>query len=297
MKKQRKLAYQAIKEVSKNNHGAITLLLSIVGVSRQAYNKFWHRGETQKETEDKLLKKRIMHWYNLNTQTIGAGAILTNLEKDPQITFKVTIKQVKRLMRDLEIRCQSRIKKHNRSKQSEMYIQDNILNQRFYVDRPNQVWLADSTELSYGINGEHKVRLSGVLDLYGRYLVSSNLSFTETSIAEVEVFQRAFDKVGNVCPMVHTDRGSAFTSSAFGRLMNQHNVIRSMSRPGTPYDNSPMERWWSEFKLRWMNRHPRPKTYEELVKLVESGIHYFNHVSRSHKINGHTPAEHWNMAI
>lgn len=297
MKKQRKLAYQAIKEVSKNNHGAITLLLSIVGVSRQAYNKFWHRGETQKEVEDKLLKKRIMHWYNLNTQTIGAGAILTNLEKDPQITFKVTIKQVKRLMRDLEIRCQSRIKKHNRSKQSEMYIQDNILNQRFYVDRPNQVWLADSTELSYGINGEHKVRLSGVLDLYGRYLVSSNLSLTETSIAEVEVFQKAFNKVGNVCPMVHTDRGSAFTSSAFGSLMDQHNVVRSMSRPGTPYDNSPMERWWSEFKLRWMNRHPTPKTYDELVKLVESGINYFNHISRSHKINGHTPAEHWNMAI
>lgn len=297
MKKQRKLAYQAIKEVSKNNHGAITLLLKLVGVSRQAYNKFWHRGETSKETEDKLLKKRIMHWYNLNTQTIGAGAILTNLERDSQITFKVTIKQVKRLMRDLEIRCQSRIKKHNRSKQSEMYIQDNILNQNFDVDQPNQVWLADSTELSFGINGEHKVRLSGVLDLYGRYLVSSNLSLTETSTAEVEVFQRAFDKVGNVCPMVHTDRGSAYTSSVFGRLMNQHNVVRSMSRPGTPYDNSPMERWWSEFKLRWMDRHPMPKSYEELITLVESGIYYFNHINRSRKINGHTPAEHWNMAI
>ena len=40
-----------------------------------------------------------------------------------------------------------------------------------------------------------------------------------------------------------------------------------------------------------------PKTYDELVKLVESGINYFNHISRSCKINGHTPAEHWNMAI
>lgn len=297
MKRQRKLAYQAIKDVSKNKHGAITLLLNVVGVSRQAYNKFWHRGETQKEVEDKLLKKRIMYWYKLNTQTIGAGTILTNLEKDSQITFKVTLKQVKRLMRDLEIKCQSRIKKHNRTKQSEMYIQDNVLNQKFEVNCPNQVWLADSTELSYGINGEHKVRLSGVLDLYGRYLVSSNLSLTETSIAEVEVFQKAFDKVGNVCPMVHTDRGSAFTSSMFGQLMNQHNVIRSMSRPGTPYDNSPIERWWSEFKLRWMNRHPTPKTYEELVELVESGIHYFNHISRSQKLNGHTPAEYWNMAV
>ena len=49
-----------------------------------------------------------------------------------------------------------------------------------------------------------------------------------------------------------------------------------MSRPGTPYDSAPMERWWNEFKLRWMDRHPMPKTFEELVKLVEEGIEYFN---------------------
>ncbi|WP_225426582.1 hypothetical protein [Companilactobacillus hulinensis] len=87
MKQQRRLAYRAIKEVSQNNHGAITLLLGIVGVSRQAYNKYWKREETPKETKDKLLKKRIMYWYELNTKTIGAGVILTNLNMDTKITL------------------------------------------------------------------------------------------------------------------------------------------------------------------------------------------------------------------
>jgi hypothetical protein len=32
-----------------------------------------------------------------------------------------------------------------------------------------------------------------------------------------------------------------------------------------------MERWWNEFKHRWMARHPMPKTYQELMKLVEAG--------------------------
>ena len=297
MKQQHRLAYQAIKEVSQNNHGAITVLLRVIGVSRQAYNKYWTRTETEKELQDKLLKERIMYWYELNTKTIGAGKILINLLADDQITFKVSLKQVKRLMRELDIKCQSRIKKHNRSKQKEIYIQDNVLNQNFEVTGPNQVWLCDSTEIPYGLNGEYKVRLSGVLDLYGRYLISSNISLTETSAAEIIVFQRAFTKAGNVCPMVHTDRGSAFTSLSFGNFLDEHGVIRSMSRPGTPYDNSPMERWWSEFKLRWMNRHPMPKTYKELVKLVNEGIHYFNHINRSQTINGHTPAEHWDMAI
>jgi len=295
--KQHKLAYQAIKEVSKNHHGAITLLLGIVGVTRQAYAKFWKQDRSIKDSRDTFLKERIMYWYILNTKTIGAGTILTNLEMDETVSFPVTIKQVKRLMRQLDIRCQSRIKKHDRTKQSEIYIQDNILNQEFEVDYPNTVWLSDSTELTYGVNGQHKVRFSGVLDLYGRYLIASNLSSTETSKAEIQVFQRAFNKVGNVHPLVHTDRGSAYTSNAFNNFLSQHDIIRSMSRPGTPYDNSPMERWWSEFKLRWMNRHPTPKTYDELVKLVEEGINYFNNISRSHTRNGHTPAEHWNMAI
>lgn len=297
MKQQNRLAYQAIKEVSQNHHGAITLLLGVIGVSRQAYNKFFHRTETARETRDKLLKKRIMHWYELNTRTIGAGTILTNLEMDEEIDFPVTIKQVKRLMMELNIRCQSRKKKHNRSKQEEVYIKDNVLDQNFEVEKPNQVWLSDSTELTWGINGQNKVRLSGVLDLYGRCLIASNISETETSKAEIETFQRAFNVSGNVHPMVHTDRGAAFTSNSFNNFLGQYNVTRSMSRPGTPYDNAPMERWWSEFKLRWMDRHPTPKTFEELVRLVNDGIHYFNEISRSHTRNGHTPAEYRDMAI
>ncbi|WP_459128600.1 DDE-type integrase/transposase/recombinase, partial [Latilactobacillus curvatus] len=87
-----------------------------------------------------------------------------------------------------------------------------VLNQNFDVDSPNQVWLSDSTELTYGVNNKYKVRLSGVLDLYGRRLLSYNLSTTETSAAEIEVFQRAFEASGDVHPLVHTDRGSAYTS-------------------------------------------------------------------------------------
>ena len=297
MTKQRRLAYQAIKEVSQNSHGAITLLLNFIGVSRQAYNKYWKREETPREIRDKLLKERIIYWYELNTKTIGAGIIFTNLKRDEQVTFEVTLKMVKRLMRELGIRCQSRIKRRNLEKQSEIYLQDNVLNREFDVNTPNKVWLSDSTELSYGISGEHKIRLSGVLDLCGRYLLSSHLSLPETAEAERTVFEKAFELTGDVNPLIHTDRGPAYTSKSFNNFLNRHEVIRSMSRPGTPYDNAPMERWWSEFKLRWMNRHPMPKTYEELVKLVNDGIDYFNNISRSETRNGCTPAEFWSIAI
>ena len=78
---------------------------------------------------------------------------------DPEISFKTTLKRVKRIMPRLEIRCQSKIKRHHRFKENEQYIQDNILNQDFTVKATNQAWLSDSTELSYGVHGENKVRL------------------------------------------------------------------------------------------------------------------------------------------
>lgn len=297
MNKQHRLAYIAIKEVSQGKHGALTRLLAVVGVSRQAYYKGLNRQETTWECRDRQLKERIRYWFDKNLQGIGAGNILTNLQKDETINFSVTFKMVRRVMRELSIRCQVRMKKHSRIKQHEQYILDNVLNQEFDVSAPNEVWLSDSTELPYGINGEYKVRLSGVLDLYGRRLLSYNLSETETSAAEIQVFQRAFTVAGKVHPLVHTDRGSAYTSGAFNNFLNQFEIERSMSRPGTPYDNAPMERWWNEFKLRWMARHPMPKTYQELVKLVEEGIEYFNHQNRSAQRNGLTPDEYWNEAI
>ena len=200
-------------------------------------------------------------------------------------------------MRELGLRCQIRVKKHNRQKASEQYVQDNILNQNFETDAPNKVWLSDSTALSFGPNGEYKIRLSGALDLYGRLLLSHHLSITETSAAEIEVFQRAFARVSDIHPLIHTDRGSAYTSGAFNNFLGRYAVTRSMSRPGTPYDNAPpMERWWNEFKLRWMDRLPQSKTFEELAKLVEEGIEYFNHHNWSAQRNGLTPDEYWNEA-
>ena len=297
MNQQHRLAYHAIKEVSQGQHGAITKLLGLIGISRQAYHKGLNRSETAWEQRDRALKERTQYWFDFHHQGIRAGNLLINLQHDKLIDFPVTIKMVRRVMRELGLKCQIRFKKHHRRKESEQYILDNVLNQDFDVEVPNEVWLSDSTELTYGVNGQYKMRLSGVMDLYGRRLLSYNLSVTETAAAEIQVFHRAFEMAGDVHPLVHTDRGSAYTASVFNNFLGRHHVPRSMSRPGTPYDNAPMERWWNEFKLRWMDRHPLAKTCQELVKLVEDGIEYFNHHNRSAQRNGLTPDEYWNEAV
>lgn len=105
MRKQRRLAYLAIKDVNQKYPGHITKFLDVIGVSRQAYYKGIHRHETPWESRNELLKQRIQYWFDFHYQGKGAGGLLTDIESDIDVSFKVTEKQVKRCMRELGIRC------------------------------------------------------------------------------------------------------------------------------------------------------------------------------------------------
>ena len=84
---------------------------------------------------------------------------------------------------------------------------------------------------------------------------------------------------------------------ALRRIVSRQMCVKRFKAVGMPYDNAPMERWWNEFKLRWIDRHAKPVTYKELVALVEEGINYFNQLDRSPARNDLTPAEYWNEAV
>lgn len=272
-----------------------------MGVSRQAYWKWQHRHPSQQETNDQLLETKIMALDKLHRHTFGSRQLADNLNLDPEIldqVGRVGRRWVKRLMDKLGIKCCVRIKQHDRIKQSEQYIKDNVLNQQFSrVNRPDEVWASDFTQLTYGTYGQYTVKLSGVLDLYSGYLLAYNVSSTETSSAAIQTFQRAFKQAGNPAPLVHTDRGSAYISRGFNDFLYQHNAKRSMSRPGTPYDNAMIERYWNEFKVSWIRTQPQPQTYQALIQLIEEGINYFNSIRRSAKRNGLTPEEYRNQAF
>lgn len=270
----------------------------MIGVSRQAYSKWRKRSSSDRDAFNYMLEEKIKDLDNENRHTFGSRQLAFNLNLDPEVTEHVGRRRVTRLMRKLGIECCVRRKKHNRMKQSEQHIQDNVLNQEFaQAKQPDQIWLSDFTQLAYGPHGEDSVKLSGVLDVYSGYLVAYNISPTETKDAAIETFKKAFEATDNPSPLVHTDRGSAYLSSDFNDLMFQHDVRRSMSRPGTPYDNSLMERYWNEFKVSWIRTHPRPTNYQELMRLIGEGINYFNSERRSEKRNGLTPEEYRNKAI
>ena len=143
-------------------------------------------------------------------------------------------------MRILGLHSICRKKKHRRKKKpTAAYIAENILNREFTACGQNEKWLTDVTE--FKCNDGHKVYLCAVLDLYGRNIVSFSLSRKNNTALVLAAFEQAFQQYPDAKPLIHSDRGSSYTSRAFCKRIKRAGVERSMSRPGKCLDNAPME--------------------------------------------------------
>lgn len=251
-------------------------MTSAAGITRDAYYKWLKRQPSRYHQEQTQLVTAILELEEEHNWTLGYLGMTTQLKAEGKLSFAAGLKRVTHCMRNNHIQTNIRKKKRNRIKRHEEYVNDNLLNEQFDRQGKNEVWVTNTTEVVYGNQTVHKARLHVVLDLYGRYALSYNISATETTPAVIEAFERAFKSEPNVHPMIHTDRGAAYCSGSFNNYLASKNCVHSMSHPGHPWENSPMERWWNDFKLIWLARHPRPKTMVELERLVQDGIEYFN---------------------
>ncbi len=91
--------------------------------------------------------------------------------------------------------------------------------------------------------------------------------------------------------IVHSDRGSQFTSHAFRALLQEHRISQSMSGTGNCYDNAPMESFFGTLK-RELIHHLKYQTREEARHSIADYIELYYNTQRMHSAIGYqTPAE------
>lgn len=171
------------------------------------------------------------------------------------------------------------------------YIVENILERKFYADKPNEKWLTDVTEFKYYMNGEKKkIYLSAILDLYDRRIVSYVISDRNDNPLVYETFDRALQESPDVHPMFHSDRGYQYTSRVFHNKLEKAGMIQSMSRVGKCIDNGPMEGFWGILKReRYYGKRFTEK--EELIQMIEDYIEYYNTKRLQRNLGVLTPYE------
>ena len=123
------------------------------------------------------------------------------------------------------------------------YIEENLIKNKFTVTEPNYLWCSDITELKC-LRGN--IYVCGIIDVATRRLVGWDIDKHQRQ----EIVQNAFKMAIGLNPDIpdgavyHSDRGCQYTAKKTKTLVEQNGFRKSISRPGTPSDNQPIESFW-----------------------------------------------------
>ena len=191
--------------------------------------------------------------------------------------------------KELGLRSVTRKKKRYRYVKGEAPYKtfDNLLKQNFVTRRRNETWCVDFTYLPLA-SGAMRYNCT-IIDLYDRRVVASVCGRQITTQLAIDTLQKAIEAAGGKgAEILHSDRGSQFTSKEFIEFCREHGIRQSMSRPGCPYDNAVMERYFNTMKTELLYQH-RYENEEELFKAITCYAHgWYNHL-RPHTYNRNMP--------
>jgi putative transposase len=271
----------------------VSLLCSVLGVTRAGYYAWRQRGPSRRAVGDAELAALIGRVFVESFETYGAPRVHAELREAHGV--RVGRKRVARLMRQLELEGISR-----RGKRRRTTIPDpaaapapDLVGRRFTAERPNELWLADITYLP---TREGWLFLAVVLDAFSRRIVGWSMRDDLKADLVVDALGMAVTRRKPPAGVVHhSDRGSQYTSLAFGTTLRESGLIASMGRRGDAYDNAACESVISTIKNELIKR--RSWTSRDQARLaVFSYIETFYNPRRRHSALGYrSPIEYENI--
>lgn len=161
----------------------------------------------------------------------------------------------------------------------EQYIEENLIKDKFSIKTPNYLWCSDITELACR---ECKFYLCGIIDVAPRTVVGWSIKRNQRQ----DIAQNAFEMAVGRYPyrpegaVYHSDRGCQFTAKRTKELVEKYGFRKSMSRPGTPSDNQPIESFWTTLARELPDISEL--SFEEASRVIVEYIELYYNSARLH---------------
>lgn len=130
-----------------------------------------------------------------------------------------------------------------------------LVGRRFCPDRPDVVWYGDVTYI--WLAGRFWY-LATVLDAATKELIGWSLADHMRTELVTGALHAAVRRRGGRIPVgviFHSDRGSQYTSSEFGRVCALYKIRQSMGRRGVCFDNAAAESFFATLKRELVDRY------------------------------------------
>lgn len=152
----------------------------------------------------------------------------------------------------------------------------------------NQLWVADITYIRLQ---REFVYLAVILDAFSRKVVGWALErFLATRLVRLAL-ERAIATRRPLPGLVHhSDRGVQYASGEYVTLLQQHQMIPSMSRPANPYDNASCESFVKTLKREEIYANSY-RDLDDLATNIETFIDEYYNRCRLHSALGYRPPD------
>lgn len=154
--------------------------------------------------------------------------------------------------------------------------------------RPDEIWATDITYLHVD---DKNMYIFLVTDVYSRMIVGWKVADNMRDENAIEALKMALKQMNpqhKGLPIIHhSDRGSQYCSLKYVKLMNNHNMLISMTENGDPRENAIAERVNGTVKNEYL--YPLHVSMTGLQKTVRKVIHCYNSERPHLSLNGNTP--------
>lgn len=288
-----------ISELRQELQVSLRLILDVIKqhpelpqISKSDY--YYVLSKEDKDIKNDEIMNRIIDIYYRHKGRYGYRRIYLQLLKEG---YLINHKKVQRLMKRMGLIGIKRNRRKYSSYQGTVgKIADNIIQRDFFSDKPNEKWYTDITE--FNLRGD-KVYLSPILDGCAGDIVSYNVSKHPTFNQIIDMMNKAFSNNPNTDNLIfHSDQGWQYQMKQFSNILEEHNMIQSMSRKGNSLDNGLMENFFGILKTElFYGFEDQFKTIDELIQAIDEYMNYYNNDRIKSRLKGLTPIEYRNQAL
>lgn len=228
----------------------VNMMCRLLKVSTSGYYGWRHRPPSELALDNQRLVKRINVLHEDSDGVHGSPRIWEDLRYEGETC---SLNRVARLMKEHDIQGIPAARKWRKRKPEQRPGNvRNHLERDFTADDPDTKWV---TDITYIRTGEGWLYLTVVVDLFCGQVVGWSMSDRMDRQLVIQAVLMALWQRKSKDPVVlHSDRGSQFTSHEYQQFLVGHNITCSMSAVGSCYDNAATESFFGLLKRERVNR-------------------------------------------
>jgi putative transposase len=256
----------------------IALLCRVLGVSRAGYYGWRRRPPSSRAAADAALSATIRAIHGASRGTYGAPRVRAELADAHGV--RCSRRRVARLMRGAGLAgCHRRRAVRTTRRDAAAAPAPDLVGRCFAAAAPDRLWTADITYLPTLAGFLY---LAVVLDVFSRRVVGWAMAADLGARLVVDALEMALWTRRPAAGLVHhSDRGSQYSSLAFGRRCRAAGVVPSMGAVGDAYDNALTESFFATLECELIDRS-RWRTHAEARTAVFGFVEAFYNRTRRH---------------